>query len=81
MDKDVQRKFDTQNGHGNNNDLVKIGVNQNSKLSPVSGNPKGVELDSDVSMYTSFVSKYHPFVRSVSEGMVLFKEKPCHKCT
>ena len=64
-----------------NNVLVTDIIHNNNSIN-VNKNPKGSDQDENVDSNLSKKCKcLHPFVRSFSEGMVLFREKKqCEKC-
>ena len=66
----------------NNNNILVTDILHNNNLMHVNGNPKGGDQDEDNESKHSIDCKcLHPFVRSFSEGMVLFREKKqCEKC-
>ena len=77
---DMQSTFDFQHGLKNNNNIFKIDVDENRNSNSVITNPTGAGLDKYDDIYTPNRCKCYPFNRSMSEGMVLFKERQCNNC-
>ena len=72
-------KNDTSN---NNNEIEVTDILPNFGSTDVNQNPKGLKKADDLDYSTlNRCNCHHPFVRSLSEVMVLFREKKqCEKC-
>ena len=72
-------KNDTSNY---NNNIAVADILRDFGSTDVNQNPKGLKEADDLDYFTlNRCNCHHPFVRSLSEGMVLFREKKqCEKC-
>ena len=80
--KDENTKYKVKDGFKSNNEIFKIDINQNKSPNLVNINPNGADEPSEEINRSgaSLHCKQDPFVRSLSDGMMLFREKQCRKC-